>query len=176
VDVRVIVATNRNLKEAVEQGSFREDLYYRLNVFPLRVPPLRERSEDILTLARAFIEEFNSAMGKRIDTISISDISALEKYTWPGNVRELRNIIERAMIISGGTRLQLELPETTAVGTVSDLTLEALERGHIKKILDATYWRIRGPHGAANILGIHPTTLYFRMKKWVSASRHCETK
>jgi len=166
VDVRVIAATNRDLRSAIQKDTFREDLYYRLNVFPIHVPPLRERSGDILPLSWAFINEFCGTMGKRIDQISKSGLGALESYQWPGNIRELRNVIERAVIMSKGRTLMLEIPEVTTGKKVSaDLSLEEYERRYILQILEKTGWRIRGEKGTAEILGLKPTTLYSRMKK-----------
>jgi len=165
VDVRVIASTNRDLSKAIQDGKFREDLYYRLNVFPIRVPPLRERSEDILPLTWAFVKEFGDTMAKRIDTISRKSLEAMHRYPWPGNIRELRNIIERAMITSKGRTLIVEVPGTSHSGKPSGLTLEETERRHILNILENTQWRIRGKNGAAETLGLKPTTLYSRMKK-----------
>ncbi|RLB80911.1 MAG: Fis family transcriptional regulator [Deltaproteobacteria bacterium] len=165
VDVRVIAATNRDLVKALRDGKFREDLYYRLNVFPIQVPPLRERSEDILPLTWAFIKEFGDTMGKRVKAISRNSLDAMRRYHWPGNVRELRNVIERAMITSKGRTLSVELPVTFSGGIPSDLTLEESERRHILNVLENTGWRIRGRNGAAEILGLKPTTLYSKMKK-----------
>lgn len=165
VDVRIVTATNRDLSKAIRNGKFREDLYYRLNVFPINVPPLRERPEDIIPLTSAFIKEFCESMGKRIDTISKNSLDHIHQYSWPGNVRELRNVIERAMIISNDRTLNFELPGTSIHPPSIDFTLKECERRHIMGILKETYWRIRGPNGAAKILGLHPSTLYSKMKK-----------
>jgi len=165
VDVRVIAATNRDLEKAIQEGRFREDLYYRLHVFPIRVPPLRDRADDILHLTWAFVKEFGDAMGKRIDTIPKKSLEAMQRYAWPGNIRELRNVIERAMIASRGRTLAMELPELSSIKTPQDLTLEELERGHILAVLEKTHWRIRGRDGAAEVLGLKPSTLYARMKR-----------
>jgi len=165
VDVRVIASTNRDLSKAIQEGGFREDLYYRLNVFPIEVPPLRVRSEDILPLTWAFVKEFGDAMGKRIDTIPRKTLEAMHRYPWPGNIRELRNVIERAMITSKGRTLTVEIPASSHSGPPLDLTLEETERRHILNVLENTHWRIRGKNGAAEILGLKPTTLYSRMKK-----------
>jgi formate hydrogenlyase transcriptional activator len=165
VDVRVIAATNRDLQKAIEEGRFREDLYYRLNVFPIQIPPLRERPKDILPLAWAFIREFSQAMGKQIDSIPKLSLDAMLRYPWPGNIRELRNLIERAMIESRGKALIVKLPERHSAKVSQPLTMEALEREHIQDVLKKTNWRIRGRNGAAEILGLNPSTLYARMKK-----------
>ena len=165
VDVRVIAATNRDLQKAIEEGRFREDLYYRLNVFPIHIPPLRERPEDILTLTWAFIREFSQAMGKQIDSIPKRSLDAMQRYPWPGNIRELKNLIERAMIESKGKTLIVKLPERHSTKISHHLTMEELERRHIQDVLEKTNWRIRGRNGAAEILGLKPSTLYARMKK-----------
>ena len=165
VNVRVIAATNKNLKKAVANGDFREDLFYRLNVFPIEVPPLRERSGDIPLLVWAFVREFSESMGKTIDTITKKSMQALEAYLWPGNVRELKNFIERAMIVTNGSTLQLPPPESTDAYSGKTKTLDDLQRQHIYKVLDKTDWCVSGPHGAARILGINPKTLASRMKK-----------
>jgi transcriptional regulator with GAF, ATPase, and Fis domain len=168
VDVRVLAATNRDLLKAVEDKEFREDLYYRLNVFPIELPPLRERTEDIPQLVWAFVQEFAQTMGKGIETVPRATMDALQAYRWPGNVREVRNIIERAMIISQGPVLEVELPigDSTAAGTqYSSRRLEDIEREHIRSVVESSGWRIRGAGGAAEILGLKPTTLEARMKK-----------
>ncbi len=165
VDVRVIAATNRDLAKAVQEGKFREDLYYRLNVFPIFVPPLRERTEDIPTLAWTFIKEFGNTMGKRIETIPKKSMEALQRYPWPGNVRELKNVVEQAMIISKDKTLKVQIPGISDSGTHQKLTLETIERRHIFEILEKTEWRVSGRNGAAEILGLKPTTLEARMKK-----------
>ena len=167
VDVRVIAATNRDLARAVGEGKFREDLYYRLNVFPVVVPPLRERREDIPLLAWDFVEEFSKSMGKPIEHIADESMRALQAYPWPGNVRELRNVIERAMILARSTTLHVSLGRTsTPVPARARVgTLEASERAHILEALTQTAWRVRGAGGAADLLGMKPTTLDSRMKK-----------
>ena len=164
VDVRIIAATNQNLEKAVRDGTFRQDLYYRLNVFPLTVPPLRERSEDIPVLVRSFVEEFAAVMGKRIESVPKTDMDALVRYPWPGNVRELRNVIERAMILTSGPVLRVDLPVVTGASRVDD-RLEAVECEHIQRVLGRTGWRVRGTGGAAEVLGMKPSTLESRMKK-----------
>jgi formate hydrogenlyase transcriptional activator len=165
VDVRIIAATNRNLQKAVEEGTFREDLYYRLRVFPITIPPLRDRQEDIPQLVWHFVREFCDKMGKRVEHISKRTMYALQRYGWPGNVRELRNVLEHAMIISTGRQLMVELPTPIGGVALSNQTLEEVERNHITEILKRARWRVRGKDGAAEILGIKPTTLDFRMKK-----------
>jgi len=166
VDVRVIASTNRDLVAAVRQGRFREDLFYRLNVFPIVLPPLRQRKEDIPLLVHEFVREFVHSMGKRIETISRKSMDALLRYPWPGNVRELRNVIEQAMIICGGDTLEIRVPEThTQIPLDDDLTLAAAERQHIIKVLQSTGWRIKGTMGAAEKLQLHPATLHSKMKK-----------
>ena len=165
VDVRIVAATNRNLVQAVREGRFREDLYYRLNVFPISVPPLRERREDIPLLVWAMVEEFGKVFGKGIERIAKKNMDAMERYPWPGNVRELRNLVERGMILSSGANLVVEVPDGSAAAVAPLMTLEELERLHIKTVLEKTAWRIRGAGGAAEILGLKPTTLNSRMKK-----------
>jgi transcriptional regulator with GAF, ATPase, and Fis domain len=163
VDVRIIAATHRNLEERIEQGAFREDLYYRLNVFPIRVPPLRERVEDIPLLLWRFVDEFSKAFGKRIDSIDKDSLEALKQYSWPGNIRELRNLVERATIVATTRRLAIRLPQPTSVAVRSSSKLADVEREHIRAVLDSTGWRIRGVGGAADRLGLKPTTLETRM-------------
>ncbi len=163
-DVRVLAATNRDLAKAVENKEFREDLFYRLNVFPIVVPPLRDRVEDIPKLVWAFVQEFSEAMGKTIESIPVTAMDSLKKYGWPGNVREVRNIIERAMIVSTGPTLEIELPERVSTAGRSKRLAE-VECEHIQAVVEATGWRIRGAGGAAEILGLKPTTLEARMKK-----------
>lgn len=165
VDVRIIAASNRDLATEVEQGRFRRDLYYRLNVFPIRLPPLRERRDDIPLLTWEFINEFGERMGKKIRRIAKNDMARLMAHAWPGNIRELRNVIEHAMIVSNGDRLELERLSAAASREESGVTLEEVERRHILKILDATRGRIKGAGGAAELLAIKPSTLYSRMSK-----------
>lgn len=168
VDVRVIAATNRDLEQAIENGTFREDLFYRLNVFPIRIPPLRERKQDIPLLVNHFVQEYSTKVGKRIETVSQKVMERLQAYHWPGNVRELENIIERAVIISRGTQLELGdwFSQEKAPSDVSQIaTLEEVERAHIIKALQFTRWRVSGAKGAAEILGMNPYTLVSRMKK-----------
>lgn len=167
VDVRIIATTNRNLEEEVRKGRFRQDLYYRLNVFPITVPPLRQRAEDIPLLAQAFIERYSKKMGKQITSIQKETMKALQDYPWPGNIRELENIIERAVILCPGPALQLadKLAISSLPFSSTLKTLEEMERNQIYKILSETRWRIEGKNGAAAILGLHPSTLRARMHK-----------
>jgi formate hydrogenlyase transcriptional activator len=168
VDARVIAATNRPLAQAVKDGKFREDLYYRLAVFPIEVPPLRERHEDIPMLSWTFVKEFGNSMGKPIEEISDESMAALEEYHWPGNIRELRNVIERAMILAHGPTLNIKLGHTTLRPTAVKATavsLEAAERAIILAAVEQCNWRIRGAYGAAILLDIKPTTLESRIKK-----------
>jgi formate hydrogenlyase transcriptional activator len=165
VDVRIIAATNRNLHKAVEDGSFREDLFYRLRVFPITVPPLRERPEDIPQLVWHFVNELKDRMGKRVEHISRGTMTAMQQYPWPGNVRELRNVLEHAMIVSAGKKLMVQLPKPIDATVNVGRTLEEAERQHIISVLKQTGWRVRGSGYAAEILDLKPTTLEFRMKK-----------
>jgi len=165
VDVRIIAATNRDLEQAVREGKFRPDLFHRLNVFPIHVPPLRERPEDIPALVWSFVEVLGRRMGKTIKSIPRKTIGQLQRYSWPGNVRELSNIIERAMILAAGDTLHVELPSASQSTPSPRMTLMEVERAHILRVLQETGWRIRGPHGAAEILGTKPTTLEARMAR-----------
>ena len=166
VNVRVIAATNRDLAEDIRKGRFREDLYYRLNVFPIRVPALRERPEDIPLLVWAFLEEFCSRMGKKITQVSRKTMEALQSHPWPGNVRQLRNVIEHgAIIATGHTLIVPMLDDIPMEGALPGQSLAETEREHIMKTLERTGWRIKGAKGAAEILGIKPSTLYTRMQK-----------
>ncbi|NIS15133.1 MAG: PAS domain S-box protein [candidate division Zixibacteria bacterium] len=180
VDVRVTAATNRDLSKMVREGTFREDLYFRLNVFPLQIPPLREREDDIILLANTFIKNYSSRMGRTVEPLSLECIRLLKSYNWPGNVRELQNIIERAVITSRNGRLNLEraLPEMFAkentnspisteviddqIRTVDEL--RELERNNLIKALEKSQWKISGAKGAARLLGMKPTTLSSRLK------------
>jgi transcriptional regulator with GAF, ATPase, and Fis domain len=178
VDVRVIAASNRDLEQEVKRGTFRPDLFYRLNVFPIRMPSLRERREDIGMLVKFFVEQISSKMGKRIEEVPEEMQGAMEQYGWPGNVRELKNVIERAVILTQGGTLQLpeelklwmhnepaieerQEPETAA----APVELDEVQRRHIMRVLKQTFWRIEGAKGAAAILGINPGTLRSRMKR-----------
>ena len=171
VTVRVIAATNRNLFEEVRKGSFREDLWYRLNVFPITMPPLRQRTEDISLLVEHFVSRFSKRMGKQITEVAPATLHALRNYSWPGNVRELANVIERAVINNAGPVLHiLNISEALHAEhaeekAASNKTLEEMEREYIIAVLGSTGWRIEGPHGAAGVLGLHPSTLRTRMAK-----------
>ena len=187
VDVRVIAATNRNLREAIEAGRFRSDLFYRLNVFPLELPPLRERRSDIPQLVALCISRFSKRFGKKVEGVSQESMDRLMSYAWPGNVRELQNVLERAVVLSAGTTLRLdkdlvpvaasggdlEIPEISAhrtgpAGLASSKlpTLEEMERNHILAALQQSGGVVEGPKGAARILNLHPNTLRHRMSKF----------
>jgi transcriptional regulator with GAF, ATPase, and Fis domain len=186
VDVRVIAATNRNLAEAIQKGRFRLDLYYRLNVYPIQLPPLRERVDDIELLAKLFVAETARRLGRTFDEIPRSVMEALRRYEWPGNVRELQNVIERAAVTSTTSVLQLPegwamplraaapsgIPAAAAAAPMSpdqngmgESTLQQFHRKHILEVLNQTGWRIEGPRGAAVVLGLNPSTLRSRMQK-----------
>ena len=165
VDTRIIAATHRNLEQRISDGTFREDLFYRLNVFPIQVPPLRERTEDIPLLVQRFVEEFSKTFAKRIDTIDKDNLAALQLYSWPGNIRELRNVVERAMITATGRRLTIPVPQSSAAATKRSPKLADVEKEHIRAVLETTGWRIRGAGGAAERLGLAPTTLETRLAK-----------
>jgi len=168
VNARVIAATNRQLSQAVKEGKFREDLFYRLDVFPIEVPPLRERREDIPMLSWSFVKEFSNSMGKPIEEIADESMSALKDYHWPGNIRELRNVIERAMILSHGSKLCIKLSHATlrpAGVRAAAGSLDEAERAIILQALEQCTWRIRGTNGAAALLDVKPTTLESRIKK-----------
>ena len=168
VDVRLVAATNRNLVDMVKRNEFRSDLYYRLNVFPIPLPPLRERREDIPALVEHFVEIYARRMDKRIEHVPPETMSALVSYQWPGNIRELQNFIERSVILTSGNVLHPPLsslkstPEAEPLGAI---TLEDAERDHIRKTLEQTRWVVAGPNGAAARLGMKRSTLYFRMQK-----------
>jgi transcriptional regulator with GAF, ATPase, and Fis domain len=167
VDVRIVATTNRDLEEEVRKGRFRQDLYYRLNVFPITVPPLRQRKEDIPLLVGAFIERYARKLGKQITSVQKKTMKTLQDYPWPGNVRELESVLERAAILCSGPVLQLadklEISFPSESSTIR--TLEEAERNQILKILSETRWRIEGKNGAAAILDLHPSTLRARMHK-----------
>ena len=167
VDVRIVATTNRDLEEEIRKGRFRQDLYYRLNVFPVTVPPLRQRKDDIPLMVQAFIERYSKKLGKQITSIQKETMKALQEYPWPGNVRELESIIERAVILCPGPVLQLadKLEISTPLLSATVRTLEETERNQIHKILFETRWHIEGKNGAAMILGINPSTLRARMHK-----------
>ncbi len=167
VDARVIAATHHDLRSAVQSGRFRADLFYRLNVFPMATPPLRDRKEDIPLLVRHFAMQYGVKLGKRIEAIPKRTLDALMAYNWPGNIRELRNVIERALIITQGTTLELRdwAAGEAAASEARFLSLEDVEREHILAVLQQKGWRVSGPKGAASLLGLKPTTLEARMKK-----------
>jgi formate hydrogenlyase transcriptional activator len=170
-DVRLVAATHRDLIRMVAEGRFREDLYYRLNVFPVVLPPLRERRDDIPRLVRHFTQQFARRMGRRIETIPAAVMDALVRYPWPGNVRELQNVIERAVILSPGPSLQVPPSDLQPVAAQAPapapaaLTLAGAEREHILGALRETDWVLGGPQGAAARLGMKRSTLYKKMKK-----------
>jgi formate hydrogenlyase transcriptional activator len=177
VDVRLVAATNRDLSTMVKQKEFRSDLYYRLNVFPVRLPPLRARREDIPALVTHFVEIYGRRMGKQIEHIPSETLSALSSYAWPGNIRELQNFIERSVILSVGSELRSPLAElinrSLDVESLGAITLEEAERDHIRKTLEYTRWVVAGPNGAAARLGMKRSTLYFRMQNLgISRSHH----
>jgi formate hydrogenlyase transcriptional activator len=169
VDVRVIAATNQDLARMVDEKKFRIDLFYRLNVFPIALPPLRERGEDIPALAEHFVQQFARQQGKVIDTIPDEVMTALEHHDWPGNIRELQNVIERGVIMTTGPVLSRRttelLPQATLAETVSIKTLADAERAHIIATLRQTNWVVGGPHGAAAQLELPRTTLLARMRR-----------
>jgi transcriptional regulator with GAF, ATPase, and Fis domain len=173
VDVRVIAATNRDFARVTKEGKFREDLYYRLNVFPVRLPPLRERADDIPLLVRFFVSKFAARMSKRIEIVGTDTLELLSSYRWPGNIRELENVLERAVILADGPVLEIdpdvlpvidEVPQSAPVGE-GEKSLKAVERDHILAVLSQADWVIEGPNGAAKVLAMHPNTLRSRMKK-----------
>jgi transcriptional regulator with GAF, ATPase, and Fis domain len=166
IDVRVIAATNQNVEKGIQEGKFRQDLYYRLNVFPIEIPPLRDRREDIPMLVWSFVDELSTELGKKVESISVKSMDGLMEYSWPGNVRELRNVVERAMIVSNSPKLSIEIPKSSSSpNSLGALTLKEIEIQHIRKVLETSSWKIRGKHGAAEILGMKPTTLETRMAK-----------
>jgi formate hydrogenlyase transcriptional activator len=168
VNVRLVAATNRNLADMVKRNEFRSDLFYRLNVFPIQLPPLRERRGDIPALVEHFVELYSRRMDKQIEQVGAETMSALSSYDWPGNIRELQNFIERSVILSDGPVLRpplAELKSSAAIEPSEATTLEQAERDHIRKTLEQTRWVVAGPNGAAARLGIPRSTLYFRMQK-----------
>ena len=176
VDIRIIAATNRNLKQMVEEGKFRSDLYYRLNVFPLTVPPLRERREDIPLLTRYFVQKHAQRMGRNIEAIPTSALEALTRYDWPGNIRELQNVLERAVILTQGTSLHVGMSEFVAKADSlyhrHSEASQTLERDRILKALEAANGQVGGPDGAAARLGLKRTTLQNRMRKYMIARQY----
>jgi transcriptional regulator with PAS, ATPase and Fis domain len=166
VNVRIVAATNRDIEKAVGDGKFRQDLYYRLNVFPIRVPPLRERREDIPLLVWAFVDEFAKTFNKNIQSVERDSMESLQRYSWPGNIRELRNLVERAMIVTSGPKLRIQLPPAPAASvSTSSHRLDDVEREHVLSMLEESGWRVRGASGAAEKLGLKATTLEARMIK-----------
>ena len=167
VDVRVIAATNRHLEEEVRKGRFREDLWYRLNIFPITVPPLRKRSEDIPLLVEYFVDIIAKRLGKSIESIPTTVMDALQNYHWPGNIRELENVLERAVINSSGPKLRLvdELKKKSKEQPTADRTLADVEREYIVRVLEQTGWKVSGKNSAAEILGLDRSTLRARMRK-----------
>jgi transcriptional regulator with GAF, ATPase, and Fis domain len=178
VNVRVVAATNCNLKQMVEGKQFRGDLYFRLNVFPITIPPLRDRREDIPQLVQAFVSRFAARMNKRIDVIPAVILEALTRYDWPGNIRELQNFLERSVILSTGPILQapvesLECSDSKPVSADEPVTLEEAEAKHILRALQRTRWVIGGPKGAAEKLGLKRTTLIAKMKRLAITRPEC---
>jgi formate hydrogenlyase transcriptional activator len=165
VNVRMIAATNRDIEQEVKDGNFRKDLFYRLNVFPIVIPPLREHPEDIPSMVWAFVKEFQKRMGKEIESISRKTMEALQSYSWPGNVRELRNVIEHAMILSKGKALVVHVPKLGSSEAGATRNLEEMERRHIAAVLERTGWRVAGKGGAAEVLGLKRSTLISKMNK-----------
>ncbi len=167
VDVRIIAATNRNLEAEVRKGTFREDLWYRLNIFPITLPPLRARREDIPLLVHFFVDKISKRLGKSIRVIPVSVMSALESYHWPGNIRELENVLERAVINSSGPKLHLvdELKQPSKDLTNANRSLADVERAYIVRVLEQTRWKVSGENSAAEILGLNRSTLRARMRK-----------
>ena len=165
VDVRVIAATSRNLPAMIKEGKFRQDLFYRLNVFPIAIPPLRERPEDIPALVWHILEDLGQRMGRNIEVVHASTMQEFQRYSWPGNVRELRNVIERNLILNTGSTFRGEVPELEQKSSRDMRHIDEVESEYFRNVLQATGWRIRGKRGAAEILGVKPTTLEARMKK-----------
>ncbi len=165
VNVRIVAATHRNLEQRIIDNAFREDLFYRLNVFPIQIPALRERVEDIPLLVWRFVLEFARTFGKRIESIPRQNMEALQQYAWPGNIRELRNVVERAMIVTTGPQLDIPVPGSSGADTRHSVIMADVEREHMRSVLETSKWRVRGPGGAAERLGLRPTTLETRMLK-----------
>jgi transcriptional regulator with GAF, ATPase, and Fis domain len=163
----VIAATNRNLEEEVRRGRFREDLWYRLSIFPITVPPLRERIDDIALLVDFFVDKISKRLGKSIESIPVSVMNTLQDYQWPGNVRELENVLQRAAINSSGPKLRLvdELMKPPRDLTKPHKTLAEVERDHIVRVLEQTNWKVSGKNGTADILGLNRSTLRARIRK-----------
>ena len=165
VDVRVVAATNRDLETLVRQGKFREDLFYRLNVFPIIVPPLRERREDIPLIASCLLQDLAKRMGYNVEGFHTATMREFQKYSWPGNIRELRNVIERNLILNNGPIFRAEVPSMPRDKAPELRRLDEVDTEYLRKVLQSTHWRVRGPGGAAEVLGLKPTTLEARMKK-----------
>jgi transcriptional regulator with GAF, ATPase, and Fis domain len=165
VNVRIIAATNRNLEKRVEEGRFRSDLWYRLNSFPIIIPPLRDRTEDIPLFVTHFVNQYSAKIGKQFKKIPKKIIRQLQRYSWPGNVRELDNVISRAVIISQEGNLQVQLPESPHIANAKQKTFEEMERQFLVQTLEDTGWKIEGPMGAAVRLNLKPSTLRNKMKK-----------
>jgi transcriptional regulator with GAF, ATPase, and Fis domain len=172
INTRVLAATHRSLEQRIAERTFRPDLFYRLNVFPLRVPPLRERTEDIPLLIWHFIEQFSDTFGKSIEEVPADDMTALQRYSWPGNIRELRNAVERAMIVASGRKLRIPIPIPLPLASLPSERLVDVQKNHISKVLEACNWRVRGARGAAQSLGLAPTTLETRMAR-LGLTRPC---
>lgn len=165
-DVRLIAATNRDLLTEVARGRFREDLFYRINVFPLRIPPLRERPEDIPLLVKHFLNHFQRVLAKPFTNVTRESMRALKAYRWPGNIRELRNVIERACVLATGPIVSVPMDRSLDAVPATELgTMESVEREHMRRVLASTKGRISGPRGAASVLGINPNTLRSRLTK-----------
>jgi len=173
-DVRIVAATNRDLAREVEAGRFRRDLWYRLSAFPVFVPPLRERLEDIPLFVSFFVRKYSTWMGKKFQIVPQKAIRFLQTYSWPGNIRELENVVERAVITSPTGALRFELPEDRDTTSLGSGTMDEFERSFILQTLEDTHWKIEGVHGAAARLGLKPSTLRSRMRKHgvTRSSRH----
>jgi len=165
VNARVIAATNRDLRGALKEGKFRSDLFYRLSVFPLEIPPLRERREDIPALLWHVLKDLCQRMGRDVKSIHPITMKSFQEYSWPGNVRELRNAVERGLILNSGPVFYADVPQLEEMSPTKTYLLEELEREHVQQVLQATNWRVRGKGGAAALLGLKPTTLEARLKK-----------
>jgi transcriptional regulator with GAF, ATPase, and Fis domain len=170
VNVRWVAATNRDLRRAVREKQFREDFFNRLNAFPIQLPPLRDRREDLPLLTQHFVRQFATRFGKRIESISQTSLHRLAAYPWPGNVRELANVLERSVLLAQGPTLEVRLdtlpaPAPSPLPAAEPVDLATLERNHIRVVLEHTRWVIDGPHGAARLLGLHPNTLRSRLKR-----------
>ena len=177
VDLRLVAATNRDLEEMMTEKQFRIDLYYRLNVFPLRIPPLRERREDIPVLVQYFMQKYAREMGKRIESVPKETIERLQRWSWPGNVRELKNLVERSVILTSGNTLSVSLPEKTSSAIdAAEVVGNFEEQERIVSILKETRGRVSGPNGAASRLGVKRSTLLDRMKKLGIDAREVKTQ